>query len=110
MPYTQQSAICNRLLMAPMPFAAPTSASVMPRQRPGHDRLHTPGDPPPADQPGLRTRPRGRLALVPLAPTTAVPGPGMPLPAPRLRTHLSGQRVTSWAVVGAAGLVPGAVW
>ena len=28
MPYTQQSAIFNRLLMAPMPFAAPTSASV----------------------------------------------------------------------------------
>ena len=31
-------------------------------QRPGHDQLHPPGDPPPADQPGpgLRTRPRGR--------------------------------------------------
>ena len=61
-------------------------------QRPGHDRVHAPGDPPPAGQPGpgQRTRPRGRLALVPLAPTTAVPGPAVPLPATRLRTHLSG--------------------
>jgi hypothetical protein len=75
-----------------------------------HDRLHAPGDPPPADQPGpgLRTRPRGRLALVTVAPATAVPGSAMPLPAPRLRTHLSGRRVASSAVAGAAGLVPGA--
>ena len=60
-------------------------------QRPGHDRLHAAGDPPPADQPGpgLRTRPRERLVLVPLATTTPVPGPAMPLPATRLRAHLS---------------------
>ena len=60
-------------------------------QRPRHDRLHPARDPPPADQldPGLPTRPRGRLVLVPLAPATPVPGPAMPLPATRLRTHLS---------------------
>jgi len=46
-------------------------------QWPGHDRLHAPGDPPPAGQPGpgLRTRPWGGLVLVPVAPATAGPGP-----------------------------------
>jgi hypothetical protein len=60
-------------------------------QRPGHDRLHATGDPPPAGQldPGSRTRPRSRLVLVPLAPATPVPGPAMPLPAARLWPHLS---------------------
>jgi hypothetical protein len=39
---------------------------------PGHDRRHVTGDPPPADRPGpgLRTRPRRRLVLVPLAPSS----------------------------------------
>ena len=60
-------------------------------QRPRHDRLHAPGDPPPAEQldPGLRTRPRRRPVLVPLAPTTPVPGPALPLPATRLPADLS---------------------
>jgi hypothetical protein len=52
--------------------------------------------------------PGGRLVLVPVAPATAVPGPAMPLPAARLRTHLSDRRVASSAAAGAAGLVPGA--
>jgi hypothetical protein len=33
--------------------------------------------------------------LVPLAPATAVPGPAVPLPATRLRTHLSAVAVLS---------------
>ena len=66
-------------------------------QRPRHDRLHPARDPPPADQldPGQRTRPRGRLVLVPVAPTTPVPGPAMPLPATRLCAHLSAVAVLS---------------
>ena len=39
--------------------------------------------------------PERRLVLVPLAPTTPVPGPAMPLPATRLRTHLSAVAVLS---------------
>ena len=59
-------------------------------RRPGHDRLHASGDPPAADQldSGLLTRPRGRLVLVLLAPTTPVPGPAVPLPATRLRNYI----------------------
>src|SRR5258708_29617731 len=60
-------------------------------QRPRHDQLHVTGDPPPADRPdpGLRTRPRARLVLVPLASATPVPGPALPLQAARLCVHLT---------------------
>ena len=46
---------------------------------------------------------------VPLASATAVPGPAMPLPAPRLCTHLSGRRVASSAVAGPAENLTGDV-
>lgn len=66
-------------------------------QRPGHDRLYVTGDPPPADQlgPAPLTRPRTRLVLVPLATTTPVPSPAMPLPATRLPARLSAVAVSS---------------
>ena len=62
-------------------------------QRPRPDRLHVTGDPPPADQPdpAVPARPRSRVVLVALAATTPIPGPALPLPATRLRTHLSEQ-------------------
>src|SRR5690348_6826738 len=78
-------------------------------QRPGHDRLHAPGDPPAADQPGPGrfARPPRRLVLVPLAPATPVPGPAMPLPATRLCSHLSAVAVLSVShVPGGIGLRP----
>lgn len=60
------------------------------RRRGGHDRLHRAGDPPAADRPGPAARPRppARPGPVPLAPTTPVPGPGLPLPATWLRACL----------------------
>jgi SRSO17 transposase len=59
------------------------------RRRAGDDRLHRAGDPPAADQPGPAARPRppARVVLVPVAPTTPVPGPDLPLPAARLRAY-----------------------
>jgi hypothetical protein len=83
----------------------PGSPSVVPRpkkgdrdQRPGHDRLHVSGDPPPARQPCPvpRTRPRHDLVLVPLAPETPVPGPDVPLPATRPRAHVTGLKAGAW--------------
>jgi hypothetical protein len=59
-------------------------------QQPGHDRLRRTGDPPPVHQPdpSPRTRPPLRLVLVHLA-ATPIPGPSLPLPAPRQCTHLT---------------------
>jgi hypothetical protein len=59
-------------------------------QRPGHDRLHASGDPPPAgqNQPAAPTRPRACLVMVTMAPKTPVPGPHLPLPATRLRPDI----------------------
>ena len=66
-------------------------------QRPGHDRLHASGDPPPPgqDHPASATRPRSRLVLVPPTPNTPVPGPRLPLPTTQLHRHLNAVAVLS---------------
>src|SRR6185312_13892878 len=79
------------------PAAGPRLKKGDRHERPRNDRLHAPGDPPPADQPGpgLRARPGGRLVLVPLATATPVPGPAVSLPPTRLRVRLSAVAVLS---------------
>ena len=64
------------------------------RRRAGHDRLHLARAAAAAGQldPVSRARPGGRMVLVTLAPTTPVPGPAVPLPAPRLCIHLAAPR------------------
>jgi len=72
------------------PSAGPGRIQGHRRQGPGQDRLYAAGDPQAADQldPGLLTRPRRRLAPVPLVPTTPVPGTAVSLSAARLRAHV----------------------